>query len=180
MIEIKAPRKVKIHSDDVQLFIAGSIEMGSAENWQTRLTDDLRHVQQLTIWNPRRDDWDSSWVQDPTPGTQFHEQVTWELKHLQQADIVAFYFDSQTKSPITLMELGLAVGQKKRAIVKCDPEFYRYGNVAITAGLTAAPIYHDYDGFRDAVLQMIVEEKVQRQKIRDWQERQESWARSVS
>jgi hypothetical protein len=37
--------------------------MGKAENWQDKITQALSDTN-ITIFNPRRDDWDSSWVQD--------------------------------------------------------------------------------------------------------------------
>src|SRR5215475_14557067 len=45
------------------LFLACRIEMGEAENWQERVARELSNVPNLTILNPRRDDWDRSWVQ---------------------------------------------------------------------------------------------------------------------
>ncbi len=42
------------------------------------------------------------------------------------------YFDPDTKSPITLLELGLIVRDKPtRLIVYCPEGFYRKGNVDI-------------------------------------------------
>ena len=83
----------------------------------------------VTFFNPRRDDWDSSWKQtidDP----QFNEQVTWELEHLERADLIVMYFDPSTKSPITLLELGL-FAQEAAMIVCCPDGFWRKGNVDI-------------------------------------------------
>jgi len=57
----------------ISLFMGGSIDMGEAEDWQTRLEKDLDIFDDLILLNPRRDDWDSSWVQDPTSGTQFYK-----------------------------------------------------------------------------------------------------------
>ena len=58
---IKPPNTIHSHYDDmISLFLAGSIEMGAAVNWQDRLTTDLT-PSPVRILNPRRDDWDSSW-----------------------------------------------------------------------------------------------------------------------
>lgn len=38
---------------------------------------------------------------------QFRQQVEWELNALSVADLIVFYFDPATRSPITLLELGL-------------------------------------------------------------------------
>jgi len=126
------------HRDETErplnIFLAGSIEMGVAEDWQTRITKKLSKYN-VNIFNPRRDDWDSSWEQDPTPGTQFYEQVEWEWDHIKEADLVLFYFDVETKSPITLMELGYALGIGKDVLVCCGKDFHRYGNVAMVMRL---------------------------------------------
>jgi hypothetical protein len=109
------------------LFLGGSIEMGKAEDWQTRVANALDDLPVL-ILNPRRDDWDASWAQDPTPGTKFHEQVEWELFGQQFCDTHAYYFCAGTKSPITLLELGM-FGHSANVHIYCTPNFWRYGNV---------------------------------------------------
>ena len=116
--------------------------MGSAENWQARLSNDL-HDFECTIWNPRRDDWDSSWQQDPTPGTNFYNQVDWELSAQEQADIIVFYFDPNTKSPITLLELGLF---KNKTVVVCCPDgFWRKGNIVMVCNRYNIELTESYD-----------------------------------
>ena len=133
----KAPNRNIKDLPPIKVFLAGSISgkdgLGSmAEDWQTRVTKELSEYD-IEIYNPRRDDWDSSWKQDPTEGTEFHEQVTWELEHIEEADLVLFYFDPNTKSPITLMELGLCLGsEKENVFIYCPQEFFRYGNVVVT------------------------------------------------
>ena len=128
MIEVKATGKYDLESLAIRIFLGGSIDMGAAENWQERLAKDLSDYSDddLVLLNPRRDDWDSSWVQDPTPGTQFYEQVSWELFAQENADACIYYFAADSKSPITLLELGLF---HEGSVVCCPKEFYRYGNV---------------------------------------------------
>jgi nucleoside 2-deoxyribosyltransferase len=141
MIEIKAPSA----SFDT-VFLAGSIEMGKAEKWQDKLANDLKN-ENVMLFNPRRDDWDSSWIQDPTPGTQFHQQVNWELDHIRKADMVVFYFDPATQSPITLMELGYCIGTKMKIVVCCPKEYFRHGNVVIMCRLLGVTPVETYDEF---------------------------------
>lgn len=134
---------------EVRIFLAGSIEMGSAENWQDKLIKKLDGIDDLLILNPRRDDWDSSWVQsidDP----QFYDQVTWELGSLDCADLIALYFDPTTKSPITLLELGLFAASGK-IIVCCPPGFWRKGNVDIVCEKWEIPLYEDYLSFENRI-----------------------------
>lgn len=131
---IKAPNPFKVGGGRPIIFLAGSIEMGVAENWQARLEHELRHLD-VVILNPRRDDWDSSWEQS-IHNESFVAQVTWELEAQEAADIIAMYFDPSTKSPITLLELGL-FGRNhdyfggRKLIVCCPDGFWRKGNVDI-------------------------------------------------
>lgn len=126
MLEIKAPNKYT--KTDKTIFLAGSIEMGKAENWQTRVTKMLENTD-WTVLNPRRDDWDSSWEQKIT-NDKFREQVEWELQALEDASHVLMYFDPNTMSPISLLELGLFAPTGK-LIVCCPEGFWRKGNVDI-------------------------------------------------
>jgi Nucleoside 2-deoxyribosyltransferase like len=92
------------------------------------MTTSLAHLP-ITILNPRRADWDSSWVEDIS-NPPFREQVEWELNALAAADIIAMYFDNDTKAPISLMELGLHVKSGKM-IVCCPQGYWKRGNVQI-------------------------------------------------
>lgn len=128
MIEIKASNKYILDDQRMSIFLAGSIEMGVADNWQTRVVDSLKELD-ILILNPRRDDWDSSWKQtidDP----KFREQVEWELNALERVDLILMYFDPNTKSPISLLELGL-FAETGKLLVCCPDGFWRKGNVDI-------------------------------------------------
>lgn len=122
------------------LFLAGSIEMGAAINWQADVEKDLADVP-VTILNPRRDNWDASWEQS-TRNPQFVGQVSWELEGLEKADYVLFYFDPKTKSPVTLLELGLAISAKDpigHIWVVCPDGYWRKGNVDIVCNRYYVP-----------------------------------------
>jgi hypothetical protein len=125
---IKPPMSLET-SDKKTIFLAGSIEMGNAENWQQVLEDKLSD-EDVVLFNPRRDDWDSSWKQSIENGN-FREQVEWELAALEIADLIVMYFDKNTKSAISLLELGL-FARSGKLIVCCPKEFWRSGNVDVT------------------------------------------------
>lgn len=127
------------------LFLAGSIEMGAAEDWQAQAIDAARETFSI-IYNPRRDDWDPTWAQT-IEHPEFNAQVTWELDHIDEADVVSFYFDPNTKSPITLMELGLAVAIKDDLIVCCPEGFWRKGNVDILCARYGVRVLPRLDDF---------------------------------
>lgn len=131
------------------VFLAGSIEMGTAENWQSRLIAQVKDIEG-TIWNPRRDAWDSSWEQQAS-NPQFRGQVDWELNYLEAADRIWMYFDPTTKSPITLLELGLLAlvvhGRRQSLTVCCPDGFWRKGNVEIVCEKYQIPLVHTFDDF---------------------------------
>lgn len=129
MIEIKAPAKYKLGYDPV-VFLAGSIEMGKATLWQDQVVTALSKLPGQ-ILNPRRDDFDPAATQEAND-PYFSKQVNWELDGIEDADVVLFYFDPATKSPVSLLELGLVAGGSGAAIIVCCPRgFWRRGNVEI-------------------------------------------------
>lgn len=125
---LKPPCKLPYTSPEYTIFLAGSIEMGAAIDWQNQLTELFKDLPGI-ILNPRRDEWDSSWEQKIT-NVKFKEQVEWELDAQDMADKILMYFDPNTKSPITLLELGLYADSKK-LVVCCPDGFWRKGNVDI-------------------------------------------------
>jgi len=126
---IKPPNNlIYTEEDGKTLFLSGSIEMGKAVNWQNKIIDFLSK-EKIVIFNPRRDDWDNTWIQT-IDSPQFREQVTWELNALECSNVIAMYFDPNTKSPISLLELGL-FAKSKKMILYCPEGFWRKGNVDI-------------------------------------------------
>lgn len=140
-----------------QVFLAGSIEMGNAEEWQARLTHELSDLD-VTILNPRRDAWDPSWEQSIT-NPKFREQVEWELTGLERCDIIALYLDPNTKSPITLMELGLHAkiefGRSKLRIL-CPEGFYRKGNIEVVAAFYDLATFNSWETWVKALREEII------------------------
>jgi len=135
-IEIKPPEYVLPKSFN-RVFLAGSIEMGSAQPWQQEVIE--RFNENVVFYNPRRDDWDSSWTHD---SPEFNEQVNWELDFLENTDIILMYFDPNTKSPISLLELGL-FARSYKLIVCCPDGFWRQGNVRIVCQRFGIPFFTD-------------------------------------
>jgi len=131
------------------IFLAGSIEQGSASNWQDKLQNRLSNLSGF-ILNPRRDDWDSTWAQ-VKENPNFEGQVLWELDGLSESDIIVMYFDPDTKSPITLLELGL-FAESGKLIVCCPKGYWRYGNVDIVCREYSIPLYNDFEQFADRII----------------------------
>lgn len=126
--EVQAPNSFIMTPEYKTIFLGGSIDMGSAEEWQRRMVNELKDKKYIFL-NPRRNDWDVT-LKQTLDEPKFVEQVTWELKCLNIADFIVIYFDPKSKAPISLLELGLQA--KNNNLLVCCPEgFYRKGNVDI-------------------------------------------------
>ena len=140
---IKAPDSTEGITNSV--FLAGSIDMGKAVDWQSEIANKCEG-NNVTLLNPRRDDWDSSWEQS-IENDKFREQVEWELDSMNKVDKIVFYFDKDGEAPITLLELGLHAGDSSSNICVCCPEgFWRKGNVDIICERFNIPMVDSIDG----------------------------------
>ena len=124
-----APEHSLSPQEPISVFLAGSIEMDKASDWQERVISELG-AYPVELFNPRRADWDSSWKQEAA-NPHFHQQVSWELHYLERVDLAFFFLEAGTLSPISLMELGFICNGETPAIVVCEPGFWRRGNVEI-------------------------------------------------
>src|SRR5574343_1208875 len=138
----KLPMNPPINNGVFKLFLAGSIDMGSAIDWQGIIQHRLSGFE-IDIFNPRRDAWDASWEQDIS-NPLFVEQVEWELDQLDAADLIIIYYDPNGKAPISLMEHGLHAKSGK-CIVCCPPGYWRRGNVQIVCRRYNIPLYDALD-----------------------------------
>jgi Nucleoside 2-deoxyribosyltransferase like len=125
---LKPPAPIDLAPGERSVFLAGSIDMGRAEDWQSALTRGLA-ASEVVILNPRRDAWDATWEQD-IAFAPFREQVEWELDGLERATVIAMHFSATSQAPVTLLEFGL-FAQSGRVVVCCPPEYWRRGNVEI-------------------------------------------------
>lgn len=143
---VYAPHHVHANplSPVANVFLAGSIEMGTADNWQPKVTAIIEKCDGTgLIYNPRRLDFQADALQ-VIENDYFREQVEWELEHICKADIVFMYFDPNSKSPVSLMELGY-VAKMNKLIVCCPDGFWRKGNVEIMCTKEAIPFYDELE-----------------------------------
>ncbi|CAN9337432.1 unnamed protein product [Alternaria alternata] len=73
----------------------------------------------------------------------FQQQVNWELGALEQADVICFFFDTETKSAVSLLELGISAASDK-VIVCCGDAYWRSGNVHLTCERYGVPRAKDF------------------------------------
>lgn len=137
---LKPPAPLDLAPGELSVFLAGSIEMGTAGRWQDVVADALADLP-VAVLNPRRDEWDASWEQSIT-NPQFRGQVEWELDALDVATVIAMYFDPATKAPITLLELGL-FARSGKLVVCCPDGYWRRGNVEVVCARYAVPLVAD-------------------------------------
>lgn len=139
MKEFKPPQQIESNGLK-SIFLAGTIDMGNSEDWQSIITEEFKPYP-FNIYNPRRDSWDSTWEQS-FENPHFYQQVNWELSALERADIIILYLAAGSKSPISLLEMGLHAKEGK-LVVYCPDEFYRSGNVQIVCDRYNIPLYKD-------------------------------------
>ena len=124
---VTAVEKYEVKPGDVCIFLAGSIDNGNAELWQDELLEWLKDYQtekNVIVFNPRRKEWN--------PGKEeLDEQIEWELEALSKSSYIIMNILGNSKSPITLLELGL-FHSNPGLYVFCPPEFYRYENVRVS------------------------------------------------
>jgi hypothetical protein len=136
------------------VFLAGSIEMGKAIPWQQRMADYLED-QPITVCNPRRGNWDPN-ITPREKDEGFRLQVRWELSALENVSVICFFFDKATKSPVTMLELGLWAKSEK-VVVCCDDDFHKAGNVHITCERYGIPYVKKFTDLVPLVKKMLGE-----------------------
>ena len=117
--------------EDIQgpsVFLAGGIT--GCEDWQQRLARKLYSAGfPGTILNPRREDFP---IEDPNAAK---EQIAWEFNALKRADLISFWFSSETIQPIVLYELGRWLHSDKPVVIGAHKDYPRLQDVVIQTEL---------------------------------------------
>ena len=122
MFEVQPPSKLPKEKCHVMIFLAGTIDDGKGIQWQREVVKELEKYPGILL-NPRRDSWAA-----PLAPKQLQIQINWELDGLEQSELILLFLAPGSKSPITLLELGLFA--KDKHIVVCCPEgFWRKSTV---------------------------------------------------
>lgn len=121
-----------IYPDSKTVFLAGTIDGGNSFNWQEDIIDKCKDLD-ITFFNPRRKKWEAN-----SAGIEC--QIRWEQEHLDQADLIVMCLLDDSKSPISLLELGL-YAQSGKLLIFCNEAFYRYTNVKLTCQKYNIPLY---------------------------------------
>ena len=136
--EFRPPQQIE-NRGKKSIFLAGTIDMGNSENWQSEV---IKEFDNVDIYNPRRDSWNNSWIQEFS-NPQFYQQVMWELDALEKADFIVLNLLPESKSPISLLELGL-FAKSRKIFVCCPDDFYRSGNIQIVCDKYNIPLFKNF------------------------------------
>jgi hypothetical protein len=135
------------------VFLSGYIDQLHA-TWQASLSTSLSHLP-ITILNPHRQDWDSSW-RETLSFRPFTEQVSWELDEMEKADVIAICFGVITQAPITLMELGLFANSEK-CVVACPEGYCKRGHVQVVCERYGIQVLDSAAELKEAVVRKLTE-----------------------
>ncbi|KAF4340522.1 hypothetical protein FBEOM_5560 [Fusarium beomiforme] len=156
---VMAPRKPDPDDKNRTIFLAGITTNTGEGDWRETLANALIN-HPVTIFNPNRPDWDSTWKEDFSD-KRWEEQVWWELDMQEAADIIVFMFHPFTDAPISLMELGLAVKSKPKTVLVCARDGYRKrGNVEAVCKRFGAKLVYTEAELRDTLLAVLDEGKI--------------------
>lgn len=140
------PAEIASDGSFTKIFLAGTIDMGSSVDWQMDMYEKFSGMDgRYILFNPRQEHWDAS-----RPG-EMDYQVRWELDHLEESDIIIMYILGSSKSPISLLEMGLHARGGKMYVI-CEDSYYRYDNVRITCGYYDVPLFGSIDELFEKVL----------------------------
>lgn len=133
-----------------KLFLAGGIT--NCPDWQQDMISKLKDLDGLTIFNPRRPDFDTTKPEETV------KQIVWEFKHLKESDFISFWFSKGSVNPIVLYELGMyGNSSNKNITIGIDPEYTRKQDVMIQTKLARPDIVitEDFQQFIHNVVMML-------------------------
>lgn len=134
---ITAPEELPAKFERPSIFLAGSIDSGAAEFWQHAFIAACQR-EPVILLNPRREHWPATAAQH-SDNPVFHEQVEWELRAMERADIIAMYFAPESRAPISLLEMGLWAKSGK-LLVACPDGYWKKGNVELVCARYQVPL----------------------------------------
>lgn len=124
--EVVAPASLSNLSGGTRLFLAGGIT--GCEPWQSDATWALLNSTMGgdgVILNPRRKDFSIHMI------SATEEQIRWEHRALELADMILFWFPREQIQPIALFELGRWSHSPKPIFVGADPAYPRRLDIEI-------------------------------------------------
>lgn len=168
----KSPKAVKI-------FLGGTIDNGDSIDWQSELIKTIEGVELARpthIYNPRRAEWPSA-----DNHHEIDKQIDWELYHLERSNLIVMNILADSKSPISLMEIGLFAKEGK-LMVFCPKTFYRYDNVRKVCERYSLPLYNtnNVPFIAEKVCEYIgIDDEAQRKANEELSKMADDWAKKI-
>lgn len=140
---VDAPSNKKPIDGSFTVFLAGTIDCDNgSEDWQHKLCDmaeaDDSNGRALTIYNPRRKEFTDN------SSSAVRKQIKWEHEHMDDVDLIVMNLLDNSKSPISLMEIGM-YAESGKLVVFCTDKFYRYDNVEMVCKKYNVPLHNTTD-----------------------------------
>ncbi|KAJ2988579.1 hypothetical protein NUW58_g3895 [Xylaria curta] len=135
------------------VFLAGTTTAVGNVDWREKLSASLSE-HPITIFNPNRPDWDSTWREDIT-FDPYREQVLWELDKQLKADLVVIYFHPATVAPISLLEFGLSAQIPGKVIAIAPKGYAKRGNVQIVCQKFGVEFLEDIDNLSESIIKKL-------------------------
>ncbi|KAI0004678.1 hypothetical protein F4779DRAFT_599667 [Xylariaceae sp. FL0662B] len=132
------------------IFLAGTTSKVDTADWRETLSASLSEFP-VTIFNPYRADWDSTWRED-IDFAPYREQVLWELDKQAKADLVVVYFHPATQAPVSLLEFGLSAQFPGKVVAVCPEGYWKRGNVQIVGQKFGIRVLDSIDDLREAII----------------------------
>jgi len=129
-IIVEAPNEeysIQNETLNLKVFVAGGIT--NCPDWQAEFLEYFKDYDFVTFFNPRRKDFD---VTDPKAS---EKQIVWEHRHLEEADVIIYWFSRGSLNPIVLYELGKYINTNKHILIGIDPEYQRKSDVEVQSAL---------------------------------------------
>ncbi|KAG9234363.1 hypothetical protein BJ875DRAFT_484282 [Amylocarpus encephaloides] len=146
---IHAPSGEPAHGTK-SVFLAGTTTAVEEVDWRERLAASLAE-HPITIFNPRRADWDHTWRED-IAFAPYREQVLWELDKQAEADLVVIYFHPATMAPVGLLEFGLLAQIPGKVVAVAPVGYSKRGNVQIVCQKFGIEFRDGIDGLHEVII----------------------------
>ncbi len=114
------------------IFLAGSMDHKQEGSWREEIIAEFGTNDIFDPTNTHHDELNTE---------QMKHHIVWELGALQQSDLILLNFLKESKSPISLVELGMYVTSNKLIFI-CPKEFYKSDYVHTLCNKYNTPIFN--------------------------------------
>lgn len=117
-------------------FLAGSMDFNESNSWRQKIMQEMKHL--VHFLDPTRIE------HNDFSDSQMKEHIEWELDALNISDKIILNFKEDSKSPISLLELGMYVKSSKLVVV-CPSKFYQRRYINVLCNKYNTPFFDSFD-----------------------------------